>query len=292
LRVLGADHPDLVESHMHLARCATVDERFDDAGVHNLRALELARRTLGPVHFTFADVLEYAAFTEARAGRLDAAARYYTEARTVNAHNGRPERVALTTHSLGIVLYRSHRLRDALAELAEAERQLEALASQHESRSTLRISRGDVHRALGQLDTALALYREALAGFAAVGTASYQSYRALAHLEIALVHLERGRAAAARDELEVAYTTNDHTNDWGKLLPPIRFHLARALVAAGGDRERAFTLAREARDSYAARPHGAPMVTDIDAWLADPTLTARASARGHADGLSVWGPLW
>jgi hypothetical protein len=54
----------------------------------------------------------------------------------------------------------------------------------------------------------------------------------------------------------------------------VRFALARALVASGGDRARAITLAEQAREG-AERPEDGTLRAEIDAWLSEQQQAAR-----------------
>ena len=81
----------------------------------------------------------------------------------------------------------------------------------------------------------------------------------------ALMGLDRPKEAL--DDAERALAVSEHHVADPHELAETRFVLAMALVAAGGDRARAMTLAHQARDALASA-QSTLALAEVDAWLA------------------------
>ncbi|MCZ7685006.1 MAG: protein kinase [Sandaracinaceae bacterium] len=283
LALLGDDHPDVAESHDRMARCEMNAGRYAQAREHYERALAILgavypseHRLVARTHLNFAWLL----MTQRR---YDEAAEHYTSAERGYRAAGNLHHAATCLLNLGHIELRRHRAERGLALLERARAELAShLVQGHPDRVLAEVLRGHALRELGRLDEALAIFER---------WAETPSARFDALAGIGLAQLERGRPAEAVPALEAALAPSAAPDAHSRAA--IELHLARALAASGGDVERARSLAQGARAHYAALgPEGAPMLAEIDAWLARPSLESRASARFGADGLGVFGPRW
>jgi tetratricopeptide (TPR) repeat protein len=129
-----------------------------------------------------------------------------------------------------------------------------------------RLNLAEAQRVHGDLDAAAATYEKSRAILAAkLG----EDHPVLAHVwnGIGQLELARGHADAALPLLERAVAMREKDGEAPDLAES-RFALAKALVAAGGDKVRATQLATAARDAYrTSGPGFAKQADEIDGWL-------------------------
>jgi hypothetical protein len=92
-----------------------------------------------------------------------------------------------------------------------------------------------------------------------------------------------GDVAAAVSNLEHALRIRLDPDFDPALLAETRFGLARALWESGGDRTRALSLARAAREAY-ERNNRPRQLSAVDAWLAVHAGGKHSSFSAHAQG--------
>jgi tetratricopeptide (TPR) repeat protein len=127
---------------------------------------------------------------------------------------------------------------------------------------------GEVYEHLGDLEQALANNRRAIAIYEK-GAITIRLTMA-AYLNIGRIELKRGHPIAAVAPLERALAIEQSAGKGGPAsdLAQVRFTLAQALWDTHSDRQRAVTLAREARAVYATEPRFNQDLAETDAWLA------------------------
>ncbi|HUB09342.1 MAG TPA: serine/threonine-protein kinase [Myxococcales bacterium] len=132
---------------------------------------------------------------------------------------------------------------------------------------------GDILEASGKAALAEPVLRRAIATYEQGGSgATVFPADPLQHLAAALTAL--GRPKEALPLLDRAQELLARHQPSAGELAAVRFTLAKALVASGGDPDRAAELARQAREELSQLPWKARQLTEVDAWL-----KARVAAR-------------
>jgi len=272
-RELGPDHPDVARALEQLGAALEEHGRYDDALGRYERALAIWERALGADHPRLAVCLNNISVVYSDQERWEEALVYSRRALQLleRALGGDHRRVADLLVNLANALHGLERLDEAREQLERAHRILErAYGADHPSVASVLNNLGNLlgdqgrpREALEHLERALTILEHALPGdhptlaypLTNMGLVYLDDLRDPGH---AITHLER--ALALREAGTVAPAERAAT----------RFALARALWTAGSDRERALTLANEARADYvAAGEPGRRYVTEIDAWLGD-----------------------
>jgi serine/threonine protein kinase/tetratricopeptide (TPR) repeat protein len=143
------------------------------------------------------------------------------------------------------------------------------LRSIHLERTALAVNLDPLAAALlagGRHTDSLAVSLECLEEFAKASNDGVDTVPCLAIKGSALIAL--GRPVEAIPVLELSLSRQA-----GRVAPPglvanVRYQLARALVASGGDRQRATELATQARDELARFPFQKRLLDEVDAWIA------------------------
>jgi serine/threonine-protein kinase len=265
---LGHDHPQVAQSFGGIGSELHSMGDLEEALHAMNEAIAVDRRALPPKHVQLLAHLANRAQDLADLGRLDDAQIAYDEIlpilRTGFGKSGRYVR-ALTRHAAEVLL-RKGRANDALVEAEEAV----ALAAKisgdkpNDDDAVALWARGSILEALGKLDAALADHKRAIAlyekMFGPDPEDAMDPLTGIGHIELA-----RGHTAAAVAALEHALAVCAKRSLHGLWLARSRFELARALVAT--DRNRAITLAKQARDWYATVPSLSAQLAAIDALL-------------------------
>ncbi|HWB78978.1 MAG TPA: tetratricopeptide repeat protein [Nannocystaceae bacterium] len=236
---LGADHLHVAMTLENIALVLLERDRYDDARALDLRALQIAEQSVGPDHPQVADALAYLGNIETEAGRPQSALDYHERALAIR-------RAAFGDGNIEIV--------DSEQNIANA---LQALARPREALAHLETARAILQRTVGADDP-----RNALVSY-----------------NLGQVHLALGDAEAAVRELEASLAMRERNDTAPADLADTRSELARAIVAAGGDRERAIALAIAARDGYGTTPGELKLRAAIEAWLATTTRRPAAAPR-------------
>jgi serine/threonine protein kinase/tetratricopeptide (TPR) repeat protein len=174
--------------------------------------------------------------------------------------------VAVSLGDVGYALAQLHRWAEALH---AADRALKIVKT-HGGRAADALNcRGESLFGLGRLPEARETFDEALR--------IEQSERSLAYPLTGLgrVRIAQGEPGAAIAPLERALRIRDAQENDPTFVAETRFALAKALWDSGGDRARAVSLARTAKDKYAAEQASSEL-GEVDAWLAShPTQRKR-----------------
>jgi tetratricopeptide (TPR) repeat protein/predicted Ser/Thr protein kinase len=232
-KVLGPQHPKVAGSLSNLSNLASAEGKYEEARDYLERALAIEVEALGPDHPNVSVSLNNLGIVAYSQGKYAEAREYYGRALAIReqAYGLEHPKVAAALHNLGVV--------------AESEGKYEEARGYHERALTIEEKTlGPEHPSLAATLTSLG---EALLGLA-------KPAEALPHLERALtIH-----TANAGDPTRSAET---------------RFALARALwdapAESGRDRERARTLAEQARSAFAdAGEMAAKELREVQAWQA------------------------
>jgi eukaryotic-like serine/threonine-protein kinase len=165
---------------------------------------------------------------------------------------------------------------EALVTLTAArDRAVRALGATHPYVGMLESNRGEVLNAMRRHADAHAAFVRAIDIWRQSGTEPVMVSYAQTGYGIALLGERRPLEAIA--PLEQALATRLAAQAAAELTGEVRFALARALWSRPADRERALTLARQARADYAtvdqAEAQQAPLLAEIDAWLRAPAAS-------------------
>jgi len=258
---LGPETPAVALSHTNLGAVLHIHGDEDGALLHLQRALAIQEKTLSPEHPETVFVLANLGLVARAKGRLPEALDYLGRAlRVTEASLGAEHVNAASMHqNIGAILQQLERPEEALKELVRArEIREKALGAGHPEVALLRANIGSLMVEQGQFAAAEAELRRSLADLEA-GLGAEHADLADPLLGLAELLLRDGREGEAVAPAERAYGLLT-----GEARAPAAFALARALVAAGGERTRAAALAREAQ---AAWPTGGAERAEVDRWL-------------------------
>jgi tetratricopeptide (TPR) repeat protein len=270
-KTLGPDHPDVALALSNIAINLLERGQWDDRVLaYHRRALAIWERAEGPEHPDLALALNGIGDVLARQGRYDEAIASYQRALAVLEKAVGPEHpdVAVSLQGLGELLFRQGKYDQASARYRRALA-IREKASGPDSAMIAEVVNGlgAVSIAQGRYDQALAFYERACAiSEKALGAAHPDVAVSLTGEGRALVGLNAAARAMALLERALSIYERAPRTPWD--LADTRFALARALVAVHGDRERARSLAVEARASYAsggAWTQG--QLAAVDGWL-------------------------
>ncbi len=263
---LGEMTPAVALSHTNLGAILHVHGDEDGALLHLRRALEIQEQVLSPGHPEMVFVLANLGLVARAQGRLQDALTDLGRALQITAKTGGPEHInaASIQQNIGSVLQELGRRDEALAQLQRArEIREKALGPVHPEVASLRANIGALRGELGDTATAEAeLGRSIVDLEAALGPAHPDLGDPLLWLAELLLRTGRGAEAVAPAERALALRRAATTRAKDRAVAC--FVLARALLAAHGDRDRATALAREARDAHA--PGEARK--EVERWLA------------------------
>ncbi len=116
----------------------------------------------------------------------------------------------------------------------------------------------------GKAKEAKAFAQSGVVAAEGVGKASAELILPLTALGEALLQLKAEREALV--ELERALKVADETRAWPVHRADVQFPLARALLATGGDTQRALRLAAEAEGAWSSTPARAAALKTLEAW--------------------------
>jgi tetratricopeptide (TPR) repeat protein len=212
-------------------------------------------------------VLSFRGLTLAGMGRFPEAERSFLDSIEVFERGG-PDSfwAASAATSLGLIHFLEGDYQKALEYTDRALDALSRLGNLSHDISSCRVTKADILVASGKAREAMPLCDLANVVVEARGLASDRVYPADALRCKGDVLLALGKPSDALAPLERSLTFPVRLLPWE--LPRVKFSLARALVATGGDLGRARALAEEARDALAPLPSLAAHVAAIDAWLA------------------------
>jgi serine/threonine protein kinase/tetratricopeptide (TPR) repeat protein len=268
-RAVGVEHPMCGTLRVNLGTALRARGRNDEALAEYRRALAIIERADGRDHPTVATISVNLAGVLLDEGRPAEAAPELERALAIWQAALGPDHpnVATVRFRLGQLALQQNRPAEASADFTRALAIWRAkLGPEHPSLMAALDGLGDARLAEGKPAEAEAHYREALAiGEKALGPTHADLGDALTG--IGLAALAAGAPRRALPPLERAAALRGSGSD------PIdaartRFALARALVAADGDRGRALALARAARAALAAAGRGqARALAEVDRWL-------------------------
>jgi tetratricopeptide (TPR) repeat protein len=232
-RSVGPDHPHVAGARFNLGLCLSDLGRYEEAESLLEGTLAARERLLGPVHPDVADTLVALGGIRIQTGRSASALPLLERALAIY-----DDKAPGTPHEWAMAHYN----------LGEADRRLGryAAALEHE-RKAVRC----IEQAAGPESDYLPLPLETLGA----------------------TYLDRGRSGEAVAPLERALRIYQRRPTLSRWAADVRFLLARALWAAGGDRNRALALARQAYQDSTRIGGGARGsrvgLPELKAWLAE-----------------------
>jgi len=271
-KVLPADHPQIAQSLANVSGALSGLGRYEEAREYLDQALELRRQTLGATHPDVASTLNRLGNLEHKLGRFEGAIERYEQSIAIMEESLGRDHVDLVMPlgNLASSLRRLDRFDEALAMLARALKIAEtSYEGGHPRVATLRTTMAVIYGRQGKIEDSLANHREALAlRERLLGSDHPDTADSVRH--IARIYGHRGQHEDAVREFARALAVYEGHGDLPFRIAETRFWLAKAMVDAGGDLEKARGLAERAREEFAAIPDGgnAKMVAKVDAWLA------------------------
>jgi tetratricopeptide (TPR) repeat protein len=267
---LAPDNPRVGAVLLGLGGIVCFLGRYDEALDLARRGLAIFEHTFGPEHPYVGKAWDYLAtiYNEQGASDQAVAAARRSLALSERAHGGEDLLLAYTMSNLAEALRATGANDEALAWHRKALVLFERIAGPQDltaGESVLHI--GDALVAAGRAEEAGVAFERA--------RGLVEARRGPGHIDLAApltglgrVALSRGQASRAIELVEAALAIAERNADrvTPRQLAEIRFVLARALWAGGGDRARARELARQAADGQARRK--GPEPAEIRAWLA------------------------
>lgn len=299
----GAGNPELARRHYNLASIAMMQGDVDTALGHYEQAYSI-RKAAGVVDWIAAYGLAQNSYD---VGRWAASLPPFIEAEGIMARTIKDSQyLYMTQMAIGVVYIELGKLDEARPWLDKALATAKADHSTDVDHMTaayalLAVAAGDVPGArriiaesramsdaakvarspsadLAELEIAMdandcAQVKKPLAALVARGEEGQeQPIRTVMTIARAQCQLATGKAAdkqAARDALDARLTEVEKHEPEPGAVAQLRFALARALIATGGDRDRARTLAEGARDGFATLGDpGAKRAAEVTRWLA------------------------
>jgi tetratricopeptide (TPR) repeat protein len=266
-------------SHEAVARVLGNVGRYVEAESEVRRALAIQEKLLGPDHPAFASSLFNLAYALFGQGRYDEALAYYRRNVAIwEASFGRDHpRLAIPLANIGDILRIQGKYDAALQydrrALAITEK---ARGPEHPDVALALNNIGDVLRLQGNPNDAIVHYERALTIWEKAFGPQHGNV-AVALTGIGRAELDRHQPARALRSLERALAIRAVVGGDPSWLPETRFAVARALWSSGRDRERARSLADQARAGYAVAGKGSEReLAEVDSWLADRAVSAHS----------------
>jgi len=259
------------EYERNRCRLALLREQIPRARRSCERSLAAFEQRLGPDHYLVGDVRGMLGQVAEAEGRLDEALAHHRHALALyDRMSGHEWATGLTMWTIAELLLHQGERAQARAMLEQALARLNnTLGSAHPMRVEVEVALGRVMVDDGEPEAGLARIRRAMAHLEAASRPDVPAMaRPLSAWAVAESLAGEPRVAVTLAERAVEMAER------GDLTPPVlahaRFALARSLVAAGGDEERAVRLAAAAREGFVAggKKHEDDRV-EVDAWLAD-----------------------
>jgi tetratricopeptide (TPR) repeat protein len=241
--------------------------RSKEAADYEARALAIYRRSYGARHPHIASMLQNLSAFEASMGDFDAAARDVGSAIAIyEATVGESAHLARAEETLASIWMDSGDAAAAEPHLVRAEKLTPRFfPAHHPAHIMLFNRRGMLARRRGQTQAALVAHEEAMKLCHENGEPSAETSETLTLLAETNLELRRWKAAVAPAERALALRVAQPALAIN--LAQSRFALARALWATS-QKDRARSLAVEARDGYLSLAHRTPQAAEVEAWLA------------------------
>jgi serine/threonine-protein kinase len=268
--VLGDLHPDMAETYNHIGITHEVTGNYPEAFTYLRKALSIAEQTLGPEHPFLADLHNNLGNVYADIGEHEQSLTELKLALDISTRT-RGEKSLDVARSL-------NNLANAYAGLGRNEEALEtqrrALAILDEQLGPEHGLAGMVHDNMGVMLRELGRHDEAAVEWER-GLAIREKAFGPTHPDVALslVHLAGARLAAgdydaAAEAYERGLDIRGRQKTAAAVLADLQFGLARALLGANRELDRAVELATSARDNYASEGETyAELRDETDAWL-------------------------
>jgi eukaryotic-like serine/threonine-protein kinase len=250
--VLGPQHPEVGDTLNRIGAALLAQGRYEEAIRWFRRALPVREAVLGPEHRLVADVLSNLGSSLDSIARYEEAREYHERALEIRLQifgRNHPA-VAASLDNLGAVEANQRHWREALSHHRQAlEVRLATQGQEHPKTALTLHNIGNVFNLQGQYAEALPYFRKALAiGEKALGAEHPDVARDLT--TVGDIERRLGRPTRALGLLERALKIMESQELEAGLVAQTRFALAQTLWEAGGDRDRALRLARQAHDSF------------------------------------------
>ncbi|MBZ5712976.1 serine/threonine-protein kinase [Nannocystis pusilla] len=268
-KVLGPEHPSVAQSLNSIAGILSRTGAYEEARVMHARALALREKALGPDHPDVASSLHNLAGVHRSMGAYGDAKPLFERALAIWEQAFGPEHVSLAAplESLALVhvALGEYDRASPLAERALAVRE-KKLGPDHPDVAFSLVNLALVRASTGAYEEAEALYRRALAiDEAKLGPDHPEvAYTLIGLAEVALARDRPAEAVALAERSTGILAGREAPAD---KLADSRFVLARALVAALADKDRALALARQARDGLRAVNGKSKELAQVEAFL-------------------------
>jgi tetratricopeptide (TPR) repeat protein len=282
----GQAHPSYGRALINLGAVLAEQEQHAEALEMHQRALKVFEETMGDHHPLYIVALQDSADDLRYLGRLDEARASAERALALAEEALGPEHsyAAAAARALGLVALEQRQYAEAVRHLSRAVASVERLLGP--AHSDVGYVQTDLARALaglGRHTEALALYKHALALYAANGSdgAPRMSARARSRLGASLLATRQPAEALAAFEAALAW---QEAHDPSKReLCTTRLGVAQALWATRGDRDRAQRLAAQAVEACeGAGPIAQDDLAAARAWLEAPLCSSHPDARHEA----------
>jgi serine/threonine protein kinase/tetratricopeptide (TPR) repeat protein len=280
-RAFGEHHPKLARTLDSLGWVEGLSANFERAADYHRRALKIAEENYGPVHREVASASAGLGRAAQALGRPEDARRHFERAldiaRRVFGHDHDFTAGALS--DLGSALIDLERYDEAEPLLKEGlQIRREVFGSVHPATAASLNLLGDLESERELWDAALAYHQQALPILEAVYGPDHPE-TLLTAFDLGYIALKQGRPEDAYRRIaavEATLAAGDVHDPL--LLADIRFHLAQAIDAVGGDRSRALELAETASVVFEANPEA--MHDELDELEAFLARLRRQRARG------------
>lgn len=252
-----------------LAAVHLAEARFEVAIPLLEQAVEIHEAWSGPNHADVAALLNNLGIGFEMVGQVDRARSTYKRALSIweGAYGPRHPDVALVLSSIGAIESASGNLEAAFAANERALSIYEqTLGPDHPNVATALILLAGDHNARGQHEVAREQYERAHRILLA-SLGEDHDFVAVPLAGLGAVHRARGDAAQSLSYYEQSLAVRIEAGANPVDLAESRFGVAKALVAAGGDRARAVELAEAARSALSTIPSEATLSEKIERWL-------------------------
>jgi tetratricopeptide (TPR) repeat protein/tRNA A-37 threonylcarbamoyl transferase component Bud32 len=267
--LLGPDHPRVADVLATIGNALRQRGDFDEADRVLTRALRIQENVLGPEHLDLWVTLKSLAWLSAARGDVEATRRHGKRlvALLEKTAADKPGMILNGVAQYAGALAQAGAYDEAIVELQGAL----AFAKAHELEQDYRAGIAGLY--LGVTLNKAKRWREADAACTTAMPIIAASFGETSDAVGALVLCQGvarlGQKKPARAIIERAYGLIDDGDSEPGELADVRFALARAIVAEGGDRARAIELAKQARAELAAGSKAlARDLAEVDAWLA------------------------
>ncbi len=245
---------------------------YEQALEYQHQALAEGKERFGSMHPSEATALSNIGVTYSKWGKPEKALEYKLQALALWRKTLEPEHPNITDamHNLSLTYMRLGKNEEALEYQLQVLERFEAhYGPEHTYTGDSLYSIAGIHHDEGRLEQALEYYERSLAVFE-VALGGEHDYVADALSGLGRARLELKDGSGAIGPLERALGIWEKHDAGRKRTALARLSLAKALVQAGEDRERARTLALEAREGYVeSKGEDSDAVAGVDAWMAE-----------------------